>query len=402
MSELLDPFQLFREVKKPIRQTRSLTDFRVRHKLQFGSVSNYLNDSRRASDAPVKAIGYARLPTVPQTDCLECRSRSGDFNRHLLDDAMWPLPHNTSCEYALLGSVLMPFKKILEAAEKILHPEHFYDHLAYDCAREIRETATRRELMALCQQMYDACCKAVDTLGDHESALMRLPQDNTKTYGEAGLITWDAKPGLIGLPSRLQPSGRAIASFENSEKGGYLRKTPLSCVITDQCSYNIVLPLFGGKDVAREKLDKKPLARVRDKLRLDAAFNRIGKNAYDAVDLDPARDMGNYELAHQWCADDLAKGLTGDEIERLVMFVVRKVSTSEKTKGNGIRFGYFSRAMTQKIARGDVPEEPKMLDQRRDECVREEAMADYNQRRACGEMHPRRPELSDFVTRVAA
>lgn len=235
-----------------------------------------------------------------------------------------------------------------------------------------------------------------------------------KTYAETQLITWDAKTGVIGLPAELKPSRRAEASRANGRKGGRPRKTPLSGVVADQRQGNIVLPISGGRDVTRENLAKTPLTRAsakaklsslsssEDKLRLDAAFNRIGKKAYDAAELDPARDMGNYGLARQWCADGLAKGLTEDEIERLILFVVREVSAREKAKGNGISFGYFHKAVTQAIARGDVPEAPKTLDQLKGERAWEEAMADYNQRRACGEMNLRRPELSDFVTQVAA
>ncbi|GAN90980.1 phage protein [Gluconobacter frateurii M-2] len=235
-----------------------------------------------------------------------------------------------------------------------------------------------------------------------------------KTYAETQLITWDAKTGVIGLPAELKPSRRAEASRANGRKGGRLPGKSKKGKVQDNQQGYIPLPISGGKDVTRENLAKTPLTRApakaklsslsssEDKLRLDAAFNRIGKKAYDAAELDPARDMGNYGLARQWCADGLAKGLTEDEIERLILFVVREVSAREKAKGNGISFGYFHKAVTQAIARGDVPEAPKTLDQLKGERAWEEAMADYNQRRACGEMNLRRPELSDFVTQVAA
>ncbi|MBS1067269.1 DnaB-like helicase C-terminal domain-containing protein [Gluconobacter cerinus] len=167
---------------------------------------------------------------------------SGDFNPGLFGGAMRSVPNNTSCECALLGSVLMQSKKTMEAVEEILRPEHFYDRLngviyekalmiynegrtvdpftiirhfehpdldlwgevdpkvyisklaaayvsdrlAYDYAREIRETAMRRDLMALCQQTSDACCKpedqkAEEILEGHEAALMNLASGNTET-----------------------------------------------------------------------------------------------------------------------------------------------------------------------------------------------------------------------------
>ena len=58
---LINGMDFFTEVKKQIRDAGSLTSFCVRHKLPISSVSNYLNDSRRASDALVAAVGYSRL-----------------------------------------------------------------------------------------------------------------------------------------------------------------------------------------------------------------------------------------------------------------------------------------------------------------------------------------------------
>lgn len=58
---LINGMDFFTEVKKQIREAGSLTSFCARHKLPISSVSNYLNDSRRASDALVEAVGYSRL-----------------------------------------------------------------------------------------------------------------------------------------------------------------------------------------------------------------------------------------------------------------------------------------------------------------------------------------------------
>ncbi|MFT8483350.1 MAG: hypothetical protein ABF689_10140 [Gluconobacter cerinus] len=235
-----------------------------------------------------------------------------------------------------------------------------------------------------------------------------------KTYAETQLITWDQQAKTISLPSDLGVTARQIASRENGRKGGRPPGKSKKGKVQDNRQSSIMLPISGGKDVAQENLEKTHPTRTRaeaklsfkssseDKLKLDAAFNRIGPKAYEAADLDPARDMGNYGIARQWCADGLAKGLTEAEIERLVLFVVREVSARERAKGNGISFGYFHKAVTQAIARGDVPEEPKTLDQLKGERAWEEAMADYNQRRACGETGLRRPELADFMGQVAA
>ncbi|MBF0889636.1 helix-turn-helix domain-containing protein [Gluconobacter cadivus] len=58
---LLTSMQFFTEVNNQIRQAGGLTSFCTRHRLPIGSVSNYLNDNRRASDALLQAVGYARL-----------------------------------------------------------------------------------------------------------------------------------------------------------------------------------------------------------------------------------------------------------------------------------------------------------------------------------------------------
>ncbi|AAW62063.1 Prophage replicative DNA helicase DnaB [Gluconobacter oxydans 621H] len=149
--------------------------------------------------------------------------------------ALRSVPQNLACEQCLLGSVLIDSKTTLEAVEEILRPEHFSDPInaqiyekalliynegrkvdpltimrhfmhpdemvwgkvdpkeyfakllnayvstrtALDYAREIRDAAMRRELMALCQQTSDLCCRpedqrAEDIVEGHESALMHI------------------------------------------------------------------------------------------------------------------------------------------------------------------------------------------------------------------------------------
>lgn len=236
-----------------------------------------------------------------------------------------------------------------------------------------------------------------------------------KTYAETQLITWDAKAGLIGLPADLQPSRRAIASRENGKKGGRPRKTPKSGVVADQRQGNIVLPISGGKDVARENLDQTPLTGTRDKLslasksssedklKLDAMFKRIGQKAFEAAGFDHAKDVPNWGVVRVWIASAHAKGLTEAQGERLILSVVKDVADRQRGKGNpATHMGYFSKAIEAAIASGIIPEAPKSANERKAERDFEAALQDYRQRMAYGETGLRRPVLSDFVGQVAA
>ncbi|MFT8785442.1 DnaB-like helicase C-terminal domain-containing protein [Gluconobacter oxydans] len=149
--------------------------------------------------------------------------------------ALRTVPQNLACEHSLLGSVLVDATKTLEAVEEILRPEHFADpvnaqiyekallmynegrkvdvltiirhfehpdeliwgklnpreylaklmnayvspRVALDYAREIRDAAMRRELMTLCQQTSDLCCRpedqrAEDIVEGHETSLLHI------------------------------------------------------------------------------------------------------------------------------------------------------------------------------------------------------------------------------------
>ncbi|MBS1056119.1 DnaB-like helicase C-terminal domain-containing protein [Gluconobacter kondonii] len=153
----------------------------------------------------------------------------------LFGGALRSVPQNIPCEHSLLGGILVNSKQSLELVEEILRPEHFADpvnaqiyekallmynegrmadpltiirhfehpdeliwgklnpreyiaklmtamvspRLALDYAREIRDAAMRRELMALCQQTSDLCSspedqKAEDIVEGHESALLHI------------------------------------------------------------------------------------------------------------------------------------------------------------------------------------------------------------------------------------
>lgn len=236
-----------------------------------------------------------------------------------------------------------------------------------------------------------------------------------KTYAETQLITWDAASGLIGLPAELQPSRRAVASRENGKKGGRPRKTPKSGVVADQRQGSIVLPISGGKDVARENLDKTPLAGARDKLslastsssedklKLDAMFKRIGPKAFEAAGFDHAKDVPNWGVVRVWLSSALAKGMTEEQGERLILSVVKDVADRQRAKGNpASHMGYFTRAVDAAIASGIIPEAPKTLDERKAERAFEAALREYQERLGYGETGLRRPQMSDFVTQVAA
>ncbi|MFT8354097.1 MAG: hypothetical protein ABF617_05785 [Gluconobacter japonicus] len=236
-----------------------------------------------------------------------------------------------------------------------------------------------------------------------------------KTYAETQLITWDPASGLIGLPTELQPSRRAVASRENGKKGGRPRKTPKSGVVADQRQGSIVLPISGGKDVTRENLDKTPLAGARDKLslastsssedklKLDAMFKRIGPKAFEAAGFDHAKDMPNWGVVRVWLSLALAKDMTEAQGERLILGVVKDVADRQRSKGNpASHMGYFSKAVEAAIASGIIPEAPKTADERKAERAFEAALRDYQERLGYGETGLHRPQMSDFVAQVAA
>lgn len=234
-----------------------------------------------------------------------------------------------------------------------------------------------------------------------------------ETYAETQLITWDREAKTISLPDGLGLTARQRASRENGQKGGRPPGSKNRNVVADCRQKEILLASSGGKNVENKNLEKTPLAGARaeaklassledNKAKLDRAFHRIGKKAYEAVTIDPVRDHGNYAIARQWCADAFAKGMTEDQAERLIISVVTSVSEREKAKGNSVTFGYFSRAVQAAIAKGDIPEAPKSPELRAAERKLAEALANYSERLGYGETGLRRPELNDFLGQVAA
>ena len=236
-----------------------------------------------------------------------------------------------------------------------------------------------------------------------------------ETYAKTQLITWNRDAQTIALPSNLGMTARQIASRANGKKCGRPRKTPKTGVVTDQRQGNIVLPISGGKDVAHENLEKTHLTGARDKLslasksssedklRLNALFSRIGPKAFEAAGYDPARDMPNWGIVRQWNATAIAKGMTDDQIERLICSVVSSVAERQRERGNpATHLGYFTKAVERAITDGDIPDAPKTAEERKAEREWGSAMEDYTSRLACGETGLRRPELADFLAQVAA
>ncbi|MBF0889633.1 hypothetical protein [Gluconobacter cadivus] len=244
---------------------------------------------------------------------------------------------------------------------------------------------------------------------------VNLIETYLETYAKTQLITWDRDAQTIGLPAGLGMTARQIASRANGAKGGRPRKTPKTGVVADQRQGNIVLPISGGKDVARENPAKTHLTGARDKLslasksssedklRLDAMFKRIGPKAFTAAGFDDAKDMPNWGITRTWCAAAVEKGLTEDQTELLVTSVVAAVAERQRERGAQVsHLGYFTKAVEQAIAQGDIPEAPKTAEQRKAERAWEQAMQDYSSAIASGETGLRRPELADFLVQAAA
>ncbi|GBQ93817.1 hypothetical protein [Gluconobacter albidus] len=236
-----------------------------------------------------------------------------------------------------------------------------------------------------------------------------------ETYAKTQLLTWDRDAQTIGLPASLQPSRRAIASRENGRKGGRPRKNAAVTPQNDPRQRTAIMPISGGKAVSAENPAKTRLTGTRDKLslasksssedklKLDGLMSRIGPKAFEAAGFDPSRDMPNWGVSRVWIAAALAKGMTEDDAERLIVAVVRDVADRQRVKGNpASHMGYFSKAVEAAIARGDIPEAPKTAEERKAARAWEAALKDYRQRLAYGETGLRRPELSDFLVQAAA
>ncbi|AQS90678.1 hypothetical protein A0U94_06525 [Gluconobacter albidus] len=163
--------------------------------------------------------------------------------------ALRSVPQNIAAEHGLLGAVLVDSKKVLETVEEILHPDHFADpvnaqiyekalliynegrnvdpliiirhfehpdelvwgktnpkeyfaklltayvspRMAFDYAREIRDAAMRRQLMALCQRTADLCCRpederAEDIVEGHEARLLSIAMGMSESQPNVSLF----------------------------------------------------------------------------------------------------------------------------------------------------------------------------------------------------------------------
>ena len=244
---------------------------------------------------------------------------------------------------------------------------------------------------------------------------VNLIETYLETYAKTQLITWNRDAQTVALPPGLGPTARQIASRKNGKLGGRPPGKSKKNAISDQRQGNIILPISGGKDVARENPAKTRLTGARDKLslasksssedklRLDAMFKRIGPKAFTAAGFDDAKDMPNYGITRTWCAAAVAKGLTDDQTELLVTAVVTAVAERQRERGSPVsHMGYFTKAVEQAIAQGDIPEAPKTAEQRKAERAWEQAMQDYSSAIASGEAGLRRPKLSDFLVPAAA
>ena len=244
---------------------------------------------------------------------------------------------------------------------------------------------------------------------------VNLIETYLETYAKTQLITWNRDAQTVALPPGLGPTARQIASRKNGKLGGRPPGKSKKNAISDQRQGNIILPISGGKDVARENPAKTRLTGARDKLslasksssedklRLDAMFKRIGPKAFEAAGFDHAKDMPNWGVVRVWLSLALAKDMTEAQGERLILGVVKDVADRQRSKGNpASHMGYFSKAVEAAIASGIIPEAPKTADERKAERAFEAALRDYQERLGYGETGLHRPQMSDFVAQVAA
>jgi hypothetical protein len=236
-----------------------------------------------------------------------------------------------------------------------------------------------------------------------------------ETQCKTHLFSWDeAEQTLIYEPDEGL-SARTKANRENGRKGGRPRKNTIT-ERNDPAQRYITMSIQGGRDVSKHgtqsethapiaKLASTDTNQVKAKLRdpskdeIDAVYQRIGPVAFDAAGFDPARDTLNWLAARQWAADGLAKGMTADEIERVVVAEVSRIAERQRSKGKPApHLGYFGKAVAQAIATGTVPPVQQTPAQREADQAFVEAMQAWQR----GGMKGPRPDLADYRAQVAA
>lgn len=233
-----------------------------------------------------------------------------------------------------------------------------------------------------------------------------------ETHCVTQLLAWDDATQTLSYGPDQQPSRRTLANRLNGAKGGRPPKNRVT-ERTDPAQRNLPpMAIKGGKSVteckthapiAKAKADNDSYHKAKlvepSAAEIDAVFNRIGPKAFDAAGFDPARDLQNWSAARQWAADGLRKGMTSDEIERVVVAEVSRIAERQRSKGKPApHMGYFGKAVCAAIAAGVIPEHPKTFAQQVAERDWEEAMREWVRAGGAGPQ----PALADYAAKAAA
>ncbi|GFE94798.1 hypothetical protein [Acetobacter persici] len=233
-----------------------------------------------------------------------------------------------------------------------------------------------------------------------------------ETHCKTQLLAWDDATQTLSYGPDQQPSRQTLANRANGAKGGRPPKNRIT-ERTDPTQRHLPpMAIKGGKSVTESKTHA-PIAKAKadndsyhtakladpSAAEIDAVYNRIGPKAFDAAGFDPARSLQNWSAARQWAADGLRKGLTADEIERVVVAEVTRIAERQRSKGKPApHLGYFGKAVCLAIASGAVPEAPKTFAQQVAEREWEEAMRNWVRDGGKGPQ----PVIADYLAKSAA
>ncbi|MGO2958655.1 MAG: hypothetical protein ACTIDN_06410 [Acetobacter sp.] len=257
----------------------------------------------------------------------------------------------------------------------------------------------------------------IPALSDVAAIGFRMSVDELKTHiktqCETQLLAWDDASETLSFGPEQQPSRRTLANRANGAKGGRPPKLRIT-ERTDPAQKHLPpMAIQGGKTMETQKTHA-PIAKLANKTNtnlalakqaepskeaIDALFNVLGPKAFEAAGFDPARDMGNWSAVRQWVADGLAKGLTAEEIERLVLSVVADVADRQRASGKpASHLGYFKKAVQAAIASGAIPAPVLTVADQIAERECENAIKDWARNGCNGPA----PKVSDFVKKAAA
>lgn len=241
-------------------------------------------------------------------------------------------------------------------------------------------------------------------------------KNHLETQSQTELISWNDGTQTLAYGPELQPSKRTLANRENGKKGG---RPPGKRITerTDPAQRHMPPMLIKGGNAVQEgkthsethnsiaKLanteGNKATAKLCEptKEAIDTVYRRIGPKAFDAAGFDPARSMQNWSAARQWAADGLTRGMSADEIERLVVAEITAITERQNAAGKPVtHLGYFKNAISEAIALGNIPAPVRSAEEEAAEKDWEQAMKDWMRGGANGPQ----PALADFLQKAAA